>query len=598
MISLFLASLSSLSLAAATTQYCPLTGPLFVPPRNLSAASFSSAADNFTSTVKDSLSSGTSPLGPLPINTTTFSVQFFSAHSDEPLFQYDHTAPSVANGSVGSKLSSADSVYRLGSVSKLLTVLTWLVHDGDHHWSNAITDLVPELLQAKGDIVDKVDWESVTVGDLASQLGGVPHDYAFGDLYGILGDEALLYGFPPLAEKNIPPCGLGEGVWDQEAPCNRTEFLDGFRNEPPSYAPASYPAYSNGAYELLAFALVRITGKPFEELFDEALVQPLGLNSTFYSMPNDTDIGIIPGNQTTSGWNFDLGSGTPFGGIYSSTHDLGVIGRAILQATRPISNSSAASLNMTSATARRWLKPHSFANSLHGAVGAPWEIYRWEMPTIPHAVDVYTKSGDGGYYAGILAVIPEWEVGFSILAADETAPVDSVLVLANLLAEAFFPTLHSIAQNETARLFAGRYAANSTTGLNSSMVLSSSADAPGIGVDEWISNGTDFIAAFTEMEEYQSTSVRLYPMNLYTPPSTNGDFQIAFRAVYTGQGQDYPRSSSLIWPQCQAWTDIDNMRYGNIGYDLVVITLSESDGVLHQAEKVEARMLQGVYYRE
>ena len=38
-----------------------------------------------------------------------------------------------------------DTVYRIASISKLLTVYTLLLEIGDKYWGRAITDFIPEL---------------------------------------------------------------------------------------------------------------------------------------------------------------------------------------------------------------------------------------------------------------------------------------------------------------------------------------------------------------------------------------------------------------------------------------------------------------------
>lgn len=57
---------------------------------------------------------------------------------------------------------------------------------------------------------------------------------------------------------------------------------------------------------LSGYALETITGKPFESLLKETVLEPLGLNNTFFRAP-DSKRGIIPGNPDQTGWSFDLG---------------------------------------------------------------------------------------------------------------------------------------------------------------------------------------------------------------------------------------------------------------------------------------------------
>ncbi len=55
---------------------------------------------------------------------------------------------------------------------------------------------------------------------------------------------------------------------------------------------------------------------------------------------------------------------------------------------------------------------------------APWEVYRIAVPTdtIINAsliVDTYTKSGDIGQYSTFYGLVPDYNIGFSVLAAGD-----------------------------------------------------------------------------------------------------------------------------------------------------------------------------------
>ena len=89
-----------------------------------------------------------------------------------------------------------------------------------------------------------------------------------------------------------------------------TEFLKGFASRHPVFPTFQTPIYSNSAFELLAIALSRIAGKDFKALFDEALIKPLNLSRTSYEKPNDS-LGVIPGNVTTTFWDFEMGGVWP-----------------------------------------------------------------------------------------------------------------------------------------------------------------------------------------------------------------------------------------------------------------------------------------------
>jgi hypothetical protein len=218
--------------ASSGFQNCPILGPLYPSPNDFSSSPEVQAAGlNFTNIIEQALTSGVSELGPLAINTTTFSINVFSAHENASLYQYHYTSPTVANFSAdGSKQASLNSIYRVASVSKLLTVLTLLVQDGYTHWDRPVSDYIPELRvhpqnrtsTFKFDPIYDLGWKEMTIGDLASQISGTPHDYGFEDNVGLGSlEEQVLLGFPPLPNKEIPPCSLGEMTETPEPPCGR-----------------------------------------------------------------------------------------------------------------------------------------------------------------------------------------------------------------------------------------------------------------------------------------------------------------------------------------------------------------------------------------
>jgi CubicO group peptidase (beta-lactamase class C family) len=74
----------------------------------------------------------------------------------------------------------------------------------------------------------------------------------------------------------------------------------------PSYPAWSTPTYSNVGYQLFAYALESITGKPFAEVLYNKVLTPLNLTNTFYWWANET-LGIIPGTVNSTQWSAYLG---------------------------------------------------------------------------------------------------------------------------------------------------------------------------------------------------------------------------------------------------------------------------------------------------
>jgi CubicO group peptidase (beta-lactamase class C family) len=177
-----------LALAAAATSLagpnCPPLGPVYEKPYNFKTSpAIQSAIANLTATFTlwDQTNSSA-----IRANTTSYSIEVFSTSKQDPLiFSWHHTAASLAaagNGSYGVRKTDADTVYRLGSLTKVFTVYTWLAQDGDAKWNEPITKYVPELAAAAErarsarDPVGNVPWDEVTIGALAGQLSGAIRD--------------------------------------------------------------------------------------------------------------------------------------------------------------------------------------------------------------------------------------------------------------------------------------------------------------------------------------------------------------------------------------------------------------------------------------
>jgi D-alanyl-D-alanine carboxypeptidase len=108
------------------------------------------------------------------------------------------------------------------------------------------------------------------------------------------------------------------------------ELLDYARNKKAYFAPGTDVRYSNTNYILLGMIIERVTGKPFYEVFEEKIFDPLGLTFTQFAATDPVPDGIIRGdvdlysnlnlvNATYySGWDYF----TADGGLISNAHDL------------------------------------------------------------------------------------------------------------------------------------------------------------------------------------------------------------------------------------------------------------------------------------
>lgn len=105
----------------------------------------------------------------------------FSASDNGLFYQYHHTGPAVANSTFGVNKVDADSIYRIGSISKLLTVYLFLLCESDIRWSDPVSKYLPQLLEDKQNSWNEItpDWDEITIGDLAGQMGGLARDCNF-----------------------------------------------------------------------------------------------------------------------------------------------------------------------------------------------------------------------------------------------------------------------------------------------------------------------------------------------------------------------------------------------------------------------------------
>lgn len=190
---------------------CAPLGISFAPPRDLAtSAPFTAALTTLTQALE---AAG-------PQSNSSFSVQLFST-SAESLLQFQHTSPAIASGSIGVKTVDANTVFRVGSISKLFTIFLFQLSRGRNRawsWEDPITKFVPELAKAAGSHGVNEDnrfvrWQDVTLGDLASHLSGITRDN-HNDLSATANFPAEALGFTKLNETSIPKCG-------QTTICNR-----------------------------------------------------------------------------------------------------------------------------------------------------------------------------------------------------------------------------------------------------------------------------------------------------------------------------------------------------------------------------------------
>ena len=215
------------------------------------------------------------------------------------------------------------------------------------------------------------------------------------------------------------------------------------------------------------------------------------------------------------------------------------------------------------------------------AVGAPWEIQRLSIRPNQRLVEMYTKAGDLPGYASLLVLIPDWDLGFAILAAGDptVANLDQTVVLVgNVIADVFLPAVEMKAREEADATFSSTYR-SSNSSSNSSITLTTDPLLPGLGITSWISNGVNVLAS-----EIAGPSARLYPTGLKRK-TTDGETVLGFRAVFEDPME--VQAGGVFSQACVSWEMVDETYWGSVASDEFLVTVG-CDGV---ARFVEPRIL-------
>lgn len=91
-------------------------------------------------------------------------------------------------------------------------------------------------------------------------------------------------------------------------------LFENFIHRPPIHGPATTPAYSNTAFQILSYCLERIVGQNYDTIFKTDLTDRLDLKRTALRISANSSFtaqGYIPMGIEESGWLFDGGDEAP-----------------------------------------------------------------------------------------------------------------------------------------------------------------------------------------------------------------------------------------------------------------------------------------------
>ena len=191
------------------------------------------------------------------------------------------------------KPATADTVYRVGSVSKLFTdiAVMQLVEKGAMDLDAPIQRYLPEFAP-KGP-----SGEPITLRELMAHRSGLTRE-------------------PPVGHYFDP---TGPTLASTIASLNTTELI---------YRPKTRQKYSNAAVAAVGFALEKAEGEPFGPLVSRRVLEPLGMDRSGFASTPELERHLAGATMWTyhgrefPAPTFELGT-APAGSLYSTANDLG-----------------------------------------------------------------------------------------------------------------------------------------------------------------------------------------------------------------------------------------------------------------------------------
>lgn len=282
----------------------------------------------------------------------------------------DQAAKQAANG---------DTVYRVGSVSKLFTTIAalQLVEEGKLGLDDPLAKYLPDL-SLQGDGADRI-----TPRQLASHHAGLPRDLAAG----MWGDRVE----PPAA---LVPALAGQSML-----------------MPPGRA----YAYSNVGMSLLGEAVSRAAGRPFADLVQDRVLKPLGTDHARFSAPVPDAPWMAKSYKAGQEQRDYALRDIAAGGLVASVNDLARFMEMVF------ARGEAAGGRVLGAASLAEMERPQFPGpplDLDTPTGLGWHL---SHPGLEHAGRVLTHDGSTGLFHASVILLPEHKLGVAVLANSDTA---------------------------------------------------------------------------------------------------------------------------------------------------------------------------------
>eukprot|EP01125_Pyxidicula_operculata_P015623 TRINITY_DN5329_c0_g1_i1.p1 TRINITY_DN5329_c0_g1~~TRINITY_DN5329_c0_g1_i1.p1 ORF type:complete len:833 (-),score=126.24 TRINITY_DN5329_c0_g1_i1:74-2572(-) len=313
----------------------------------------------------------------------------------------------IANSETNAK-ATADTIYRIGSVSKLFTDIAVMqcVEKGELSLDADIVDYIPTF-NPKNTYGKKI-----TLRNLMSHTSGLPRESPVGN-------------YTDSSEPSL------EATVDA---LNKVEL---------HISPNTDVKYSNAGIAVVGRTLEKLKSKPFVEHLEESVIQPLGMTNSTFKRPQGVPLsdGLMWGydGRKFKAPTFELGE-APAGCMYSTVLDLAKFLIAIFNdGTSPITGKSI----LKKETLEEMLKPqHEVKDRKAPRMGLGFRIRETDDGAIMH------QHGGAIYgFATFFRFIKDENVGVAVVANK-----DAMVAWANQFSEYVLQQVRSVRKNIPASL--------------------------------------------------------------------------------------------------------------------------------------------------
>jgi CubicO group peptidase (beta-lactamase class C family)/pimeloyl-ACP methyl ester carboxylesterase len=282
--------------------------------------------------------------------------------------------------------------FRLGSVTKQFTatLILQLVQEGKLNLNGKITDYLTNYRKETG--------SQVSIHHLLTHSSGIPN-YTDNESF-----------FP----NSVKPYSV-------------TDFVRIYCSGDLEFKPGAQFSYSNSGYFILGAILEKLTGKTYEQLLKEKILEPLGMKQTGYDMHEYIISGRASGyEKKLAGYQhasyLDMGLPYAAGSLYSSVEDL-MIWNLALYGNRLLADS---------------LKQKMFNGYLeldkNIKAGYGWFIEQIPMPDTNKVINMIWHNGGINGFMTELARFPEEKIFITVL---DNASNNTTLLFRDILAKVY-----------------------------------------------------------------------------------------------------------------------------------------------------------------